>query len=86
MAKLDRHLFRDSLRDRHGCDTSGLGATDLKPSSGKAHLNEVLWHLRGLTATSFSDDNKDTVVEDGLLELLFEIKDGQAFLLSLDCG
>lgn len=70
-------LLRDSSGDRHGGDSTRLGAGDLEPVLAVAGFHEVLGELGRLARSGFGLNDEDLVLGDSLEELLPECKNGK---------
>mmetsp|Transcript_29494 Transcript_29494/g.39238 ORF Transcript_29494/g.39238 Transcript_29494/m.39238 type:complete len:140 (-) Transcript_29494:1163-1582(-) len=85
LAQLHSHLLRDTLRDRHGCDSTRLRAAYFEAAPTEAHLAQILGHLSRLSTACLADHDKYAIVEDSLLKLLFQSVNGKPFFLLSDC-
>ena len=78
LAQLDVELVCDTLGDRHGSDSSGLGTSDKLPGFvGLLVPENVLWNLCRFTGTGLTDEDEDLGVVVHFQKLLTLLMHGQ---------
>ena len=78
LAQLDIQLVRDTLGNRHGRHSSGLGTGDeLAVRVGELVVEDVLGNLGGLSGTRLTDEDEDLGVVVHVEELLALLVDGE---------